>query len=48
MRIVDLEDEKPRTFEARYGGRCRACGEYFEEGDEVAFVDDEITCEWCL
>lgn len=48
MNIVDLEDERPRTFEARYSGRCTSCGEHWEEGDEIAYVDDELVCEWCL
>ena len=38
----------PRTFTARYDGRCRHCSEQICEGDEVGYVDDELACTDCF
>lgn len=29
------------SFEARYRGKCAACGDRIEEGDEVTYDDDD-------
>lgn len=35
-------------FRARYDGECSDCGDYFEEGDFVGYVDDELCCGECV
>lgn len=40
-----MDDVGP-VFEARYPGRC-ACGEDFDEGDEVRYVDGELCLVGC-
>lgn len=35
------------TFTARYSGKCDIGGERIEEGDQAAYVDDELACEEC-
>lgn len=37
-----------RTFTARFDSECAHCGGDIEEGDEIAYVDDEIACEDCV
>lgn len=37
-----------RTFEARYGGRCGVCDGRIEEGDTVAYEDDELVHADCV
>lgn len=37
-----------RRFSAAYDGECQGCGGEFHEGDEVAYVDDELCCEACV
>ncbi len=32
----------PRKFEARYPGRCPACREQIEVGDDLVFNDDDV------
>lgn len=38
-----------QPFPARYGGVCRACGDRFEPGDEIAYDRDEdgLICVEC-
>ena len=30
-----------KPFEARYPGRCEACGDSFDEGDAIRYDDDD-------
>lgn len=32
---------------AQYPGNCRACGDRFEEGADIAYLDDEIVGYEC-
>lgn len=34
-------------FTASYPGGCSECGEDFDEGDRVGYVDDELCCDDC-
>lgn len=36
-----------QLFPARYPGECTECGDLFDEGDWIAYLDDEIVCELC-
>lgn len=36
-----------QTFVAAYNGHCNDCGNDIEEGDDIAYLDDEIVCEEC-
>lgn len=38
----------PRTFTARFDSECQHCGASITEGDEIAYLDDEIACEDCV
>lgn len=37
-----------KTFLARYDGVCRHCGDEFEAGDPIGYIDDEIACFNCV
>ncbi|AVH58412.1 MULTISPECIES: hypothetical protein [Streptomyces] len=36
-----------RRFPAAFDGECKHCDGPIDEGDEIAYVDDEIACETC-
>ena len=38
---------RSRLFLARYDGECTNCFAEIYEGDDIAFVDDQIVCEEC-
>jgi alkyl hydroperoxide reductase subunit AhpF len=38
----------PRTFTARFDSDCKHCDGPISEGDEIAYIDDEIACETCV
>lgn len=35
------------TFDASFPGVCDLCGDPFDEGEEIAYLDDEIVCKDC-
>lgn len=35
------------TFLANWDGECTCCGDSFEQGDNIAYLDDELVCEYC-
>ncbi|WP_285438068.1 hypothetical protein [Streptomyces sp. ISL-98] len=37
-----------RKFNARFDSECQHCGGDIEEGDEIAYVEDQIACESCV
>jgi hypothetical protein len=37
-----------KSFEARYEGRCAACGDRIEIGDDAAYDDDEVVHAYCV
>jgi hypothetical protein len=39
---------RPQTFEARYAGRCNACDERFEAGDDVMRLAGELIHPECF
>lgn len=40
---------RPRTFSAKYEGRCRSCQEPIEVDDDIGYDDnDDIVCAECL
>lgn len=39
--------QKGPLFNARWAGTCNDCGEDFEEGDRIGYVDDVICCYDC-
>jgi hypothetical protein len=50
MRDDGLADPVPKLgawFNALHGGECEGCGDYFEAGDRVRFVNDDIHCGDC-
>lgn len=46
---LDADDDEDRgpTFTANWGGKCAGCGERFEEGDAVFYLDGELHAEDC-
>lgn len=36
------------TFTARFDSDCQHCGAPIAEGDEIAYIDNEIACEDCV
>lgn len=35
-------------FYAKWRGWCSECGDEWEEGDEIGYVDDELCCGDCV
>lgn len=36
-----------KTFTAVYDGSCNECGDDIFEGDEIAYLDDDVVCADC-